>query len=62
MDNTIRSRFVDELPAEHVEIIAELGLQPSATWASDWGSPPAGTPQSARFPPGRARWASGSRC
>ena len=23
--NTIRSRFVDELPAEHIEIVAELG-------------------------------------
>jgi DNA helicase-2/ATP-dependent DNA helicase PcrA len=36
--DAIRSRFVDELPAEHVEIIAELGLQPSAIWASDWGA------------------------
>jgi len=32
--NTIRSRFVDELPLEHVEFIAELGLQPGAPWAS----------------------------
>src|SRR5271168_505016 len=36
--DTIRSRFVDELPAEHVEIIAELGLQPSAAWSSEWAS------------------------
>jgi DNA helicase-2/ATP-dependent DNA helicase PcrA len=36
--DTIRSRFVDELPAEHVEMIAELGLQPSAIWASEWGA------------------------
>jgi DNA helicase-2/ATP-dependent DNA helicase PcrA len=34
--NTIRSRFVDELPPEHVEIIAELGLQPGGAWGSDW--------------------------
>ncbi len=34
--NTIRSRFVDDLPAEHVEIIAELGLQPGGAWGSDW--------------------------
>ena len=48
--DTIRSRFVDELPAEHVEIIAELGLQPSANWGSDWGTP-GHMPQSARFHP-----------
>jgi DNA helicase II / ATP-dependent DNA helicase PcrA len=36
--NTIRSRFVDELPLEHVEIVAELGLQPGATWDSRWSS------------------------
>jgi DNA helicase-2/ATP-dependent DNA helicase PcrA len=45
--NTIRSRFVDELPLEHVEIVAELGLQPGASWDSGWGStidmPPAAT-------------------
>jgi DNA helicase-2/ATP-dependent DNA helicase PcrA len=34
--NTIRSRFVDELPLEHVEIVAELGLQPGAAWVSGW--------------------------
>jgi len=34
--DTIRSRFVDELPSEHVEIIAELGLQPSAAWSAEW--------------------------
>ena len=34
--NTIRSRFVDELPLEHVEVIAELGLQPAASWDTEW--------------------------
>jgi len=34
--NTIRSRFVDELPSEHIEIIADLGLQPAAAWGADW--------------------------
>jgi DNA helicase II / ATP-dependent DNA helicase PcrA len=34
--NTIRSRFVDELPLDHVEIVAELGLQPGTSWASGW--------------------------
>src|SRR5499427_1054800 len=34
--NTIRSRFVDELPLEHVEVIAELGLQPAASWDTGW--------------------------
>src|SRR5205807_9840643 len=36
--NTIRSRFVDELPLEHVEIVAELGLQPAASWDAGWAS------------------------
>jgi DNA helicase II / ATP-dependent DNA helicase PcrA len=36
--NTIRSRFVDELPAEHVEVVAELGLQPGASWDAGWAS------------------------
>jgi DNA helicase-2/ATP-dependent DNA helicase PcrA len=48
--DTIRSRFVDELPAEHVEIIAELGLQPSSAWGDDWAAP-GHMPQSARFRP-----------
>jgi DNA helicase-2/ATP-dependent DNA helicase PcrA len=34
--NTIRSRFVDELPNEHVEIVAELGLQPAGSWDAGW--------------------------
>jgi DNA helicase-2/ATP-dependent DNA helicase PcrA len=34
--NTIRSRFVDELPLDHVEVIAELGLQPAASWDAGW--------------------------
>jgi DNA helicase II / ATP-dependent DNA helicase PcrA len=48
--DTIRSRFVDELPAEHVEMIAELGLQPSNAWGDDWAAP-GHMPQSARFQP-----------
>jgi DNA helicase-2/ATP-dependent DNA helicase PcrA len=36
--NTIRSRFVDELPLDHVEIVAELGLQPAASWDAGWSS------------------------
>jgi len=36
--NAIRSRFVDELPLEHVEIVAELGLQPAASWDAGWTS------------------------
>jgi len=36
--NAIRSRFVDELPAEHIEVMAELGLQPGASWDSGWAS------------------------
>jgi DNA helicase-2/ATP-dependent DNA helicase PcrA len=48
--DAIRSRFVDELPAEHVEIIAELGLRPSSAWGEDWGAP-GHIPRSARFRP-----------
>jgi DNA helicase-2/ATP-dependent DNA helicase PcrA len=36
--NTIRSRFIDELPPEHIEIVAELGLQPAASWDAGWAS------------------------
>jgi DNA helicase-2/ATP-dependent DNA helicase PcrA len=36
--NAIRSRFVDELPLQHVEIVAELGLQPAASWDAGWTS------------------------
>ena len=36
--NSIRSRFVDELPLEHVEVVAELGLQPGASWDAGWGN------------------------
>jgi DNA helicase-2/ATP-dependent DNA helicase PcrA len=38
----MRSRFIDELPEEHVEFVAELGLQPAATraedlnWSANW--------------------------
>jgi DNA helicase-2/ATP-dependent DNA helicase PcrA len=48
--SSIRSRFVDELPAEHIDIIAELGLQPSANWGDDWAAP-GHMPPSARFRP-----------
>jgi DNA helicase-2/ATP-dependent DNA helicase PcrA len=34
--STVRSRFVDELPLEHVEIVAELGLQPGAARHAEW--------------------------
>jgi len=58
--NTIRSRFVEELPPEHIEIVAELGLHPGAAWDTDWSStieewqPPP--------PPQRAKpWGQGSR-
>jgi DNA helicase II / ATP-dependent DNA helicase PcrA len=34
--STIRSRFVDELPSEHIEVVAELGLQPGSVWGADW--------------------------
>ena len=36
--SAIRSRFVDELPLEHVEIVAEIGLQPGTGWGSGWGT------------------------
>jgi DNA helicase-2/ATP-dependent DNA helicase PcrA len=52
--NTVRSRFVDELPLEHVEIVAELGLQPAASWDAGWTSaievPPAAPWQHAAAP------------
>src|SRR5215471_7744620 len=37
--NAIRSRFVDELPPDHIEIAAELGLQPGGSWGQAWGMP-----------------------
>jgi DNA helicase-2/ATP-dependent DNA helicase PcrA len=56
--NAIRSRFVDELPAEHVEFDAEPGLQPGAAWGGGWagsvGAAPAAAPQPwarGRLPP-----------
>jgi DNA helicase II / ATP-dependent DNA helicase PcrA len=36
--NAVRSRFVDELPAAHIEFVAELGLQPGASWDSEWST------------------------
>jgi DNA helicase-2/ATP-dependent DNA helicase PcrA len=52
--NAIRSRFVDELPAEHVEMVAEPGLAPdhrttSEAWGPSWGRP-AERPFAARPP------------
>jgi DNA helicase-2/ATP-dependent DNA helicase PcrA len=40
--SAIRSRFVDELPAEHIEFVAEPGLQPGA---ARWGGPVDAVPQ-----------------
>jgi ATP-dependent DNA helicase UvrD/PcrA len=55
--NAIRSRFVDELPAEHIEVMAELGLQPGASWDSGWASaievPSAAPPWRPAAPPRR---------
>src|SRR5262249_20232217 len=51
--SSIRSRFVDELPAEHTEIIAELGLQPSTNWGDDWATP-GHMPPPGRFRPPHA--------
>jgi DNA helicase-2/ATP-dependent DNA helicase PcrA len=64
--NTIRSRFVDELPQEHIEIVAELGLQPGASWDSRWGSTievPSAPPwqPAAPLPHGTRPWAKGPR-
>jgi len=36
--NAVRSRFVDELPAAHIEFVAELGLQPGTSWDSEWST------------------------
>ncbi len=46
--SAIRSPFVDELPAEHIEFVAELGLQPGAAWGGAVDLPAAG--RSARPP------------
>jgi DNA helicase-2/ATP-dependent DNA helicase PcrA len=53
--NSIRSRFVDELPLEHIEIVAELGLQPQASWDSGWGTieMPSAAPRWQSAPPFR---------
>ena len=54
--NSIRSRFVDELPVEHIEITAELGLQPgAAAWSSEWGSTAEVVQPSFRQPGGALR-------
>jgi ATP-dependent DNA helicase UvrD/PcrA len=41
--STARSRFIDELPAEHIEFVAEPGLGPGPGWApagmtANWGA------------------------
>ncbi len=46
--SAIRSPFVDELPAAHIEFVAELGLQPGAAWGGAVDLPAAG--RSARPP------------
>ena len=52
--NAIRSRFIDELPAEHIEVVAELGLQPGSSWDSGWANaievPPAAAPWQSAAP------------
>src|SRR5258705_7732901 len=66
--NSIRSRFVDELPPDHIEISAELGLQPGApAWGFEWGNaldiqqdPPFRRP-AAGVPHGTRPWAKGPR-
>jgi DNA helicase-2/ATP-dependent DNA helicase PcrA len=64
--NSIRSRFVDELPPEHIEISAELGLQPGgAAWGFEWESgvdiprPPPFRQPAAAPPHGTRPWAKG---
>jgi DNA helicase II / ATP-dependent DNA helicase PcrA len=32
--SSARSRFIDELPAAHIEIVTEMGLGPAPTWGS----------------------------
>jgi DNA helicase-2/ATP-dependent DNA helicase PcrA len=36
--NTARSRFIDELPAGHIEMRNEMGLAAGGTWSGAWGS------------------------
>jgi DNA helicase-2/ATP-dependent DNA helicase PcrA len=43
--SAIRSRFVDELPPEHIEFVAEPGLQPDAAWAGAVDLPSAAASQ-----------------
>jgi DNA helicase-2/ATP-dependent DNA helicase PcrA len=38
--SAIRSRFVEELPVDHIEIVAETGLQPGAGWRGAADFPP----------------------
>jgi DNA helicase-2/ATP-dependent DNA helicase PcrA len=44
--SSVRSRFVDELPRDHTELVTETGLGPGSGFgASGWGvSPPANSP------------------
>jgi DNA helicase-2/ATP-dependent DNA helicase PcrA len=53
--NAIRSRFVDELPAEHVEFDAEPGLQPGAAWGTGWAGAVGAAPPAAPQPWARGR-------
>jgi DNA helicase-2/ATP-dependent DNA helicase PcrA len=60
--NAIRSRFVDELPPDHIEVVAELGLQPGAAWDTGWGSAIETPWQPAAQPPPRtSSWGKGPR-
>jgi len=36
--NSARSRFIDELPADHVETTSEMGLGAAATMGGSWGA------------------------
>jgi DNA helicase-2/ATP-dependent DNA helicase PcrA len=51
--STIRSRFVDELPKEHIEMIAEPGLDPGSAraWGAHWGGAAAAPVEAPRAAP-----------
>jgi DNA helicase II / ATP-dependent DNA helicase PcrA len=53
--SAIRSRFVEELPAEHIEFDAEPGLAPAAGAAGGWRGAADPNPVDAEHPWGRGR-------
>ncbi len=57
--NAMRSRFVDELPSEHIAFDGQPGLQPGVAWESGWhgagDSRPAGANHGASQPWARGR-------